>query len=109
MRYNVTQILNQRQKLVTNLTQLPDMGQPQGSLDANFILVPVLGAHTKQPSNERAHKVYQFMAQELKVVVRFRGYDPNCEGCLRITVGSPEENENLVKCLNEALIKFNDV
>ena len=56
--------------------------------DANFILVKV----------KDAAALYQYLSA-LEVVVRNRSKDPGCENCLRITIGTKEENELLIKLL----------
>ena len=45
-------------------------------------------------------KVYQFLTGR-KIIVRDRSRVPLCEGCLRITIGTPDENETLIKALQE--------
>lgn len=57
---------------------------------ANFLLAKIEGAK----------KVYQQLA-ERGVIVRFRGNEPHCENCLRITVGTPDENQQLIETLKE--------
>lgn len=63
--------------------------------NANFLLVRI-----KQLSKE----VYKTMA-DAGIVVRYRGSEMHCEECLRITIGTEEENksflEMLVKTYNE--------
>ncbi len=54
--------------------------------DANFILVHV----------DNADAVYGFLVDR-KIVVRNRNNVELCEGCLRITVGTPEENRRLIE------------
>ncbi len=56
--------------------------------DANFILVKVKDANT----------LYNYLAAK-GIVVRNRSKDVLCDNCLRITVGTPDENEILVKSL----------
>jgi histidinol-phosphate aminotransferase len=58
--------------------------------DANFLLVKV----------SDADKLYQFLAAN-EVVVRNRSKEPQCEGCLRITVGTPDENNTLIELLKQ--------
>ena len=56
--------------------------------DSNFILVKV----------DDANKRYgQLIEKEL--VIRNRTNEPLCENCIRITVGTPEENKFLLKCM----------
>jgi len=56
--------------------------------DANFILVK-----TTDPRGIYTHLVDQ------SIIVRDRSKVELCEGCLRITVGTPEENEQLIAAL----------
>ena len=42
----------------------------------------------------------QFLLDE-KIVVRNRNSVELCEGCLRITIGTPEENESLMEALRK--------
>ena len=58
--------------------------------DANFLLIKV-----KNPD-----ALYQYLAQH-EVVVRNRSREPFCEGCLRITVGTPEENNVLIELMEK--------
>jgi histidinol-phosphate aminotransferase len=58
--------------------------------DANFLLVKV----------SAADRLYQYLASG-EVVVRNRSREPLCEGCLRITIGTPEENQQLINLLNQ--------
>ncbi len=59
--------------------------------DANFLLVRV----------RDANGLYQHLAAQ-GIIVRNRSSVPGCEGCLRITVGTPQENEKLL----EAMLHF---
>lgn len=54
-------------------------------------------------SNERALRVYKRLAEREGVVVRFRGNEVGCEGCLRITVGTKTECEEVLRKLREVL------
>jgi len=56
--------------------------------DANFLLVRVVSAKT----------VYQNLLKK-GIVVRDRSSVKGCEDCLRITVGTPQENEVLINAL----------
>ncbi len=57
--------------------------------DANFFLVKV----------DNAQETYDYLAQN-GVIVRNRTKEVHCENCLRITVGTAEENHKLVEVLN---------
>lgn len=91
-----------REKLRKGLSTIPALGAPIGTTEANFILLPVLDKNGKKDTN-RALAVYKTLAEEKGVVVRFRGKELGCEACLRITVGTEEENEALVEKLKEVL------
>lgn len=56
--------------------------------DANFLLVKV----------DDADAVYDFLIAD-GIIVRNRNRVKGCEGCLRMTVGLPDENEKLIKSL----------
>jgi histidinol-phosphate aminotransferase len=58
--------------------------------DANFILVKV----------NDADALYQYLADN-EIVVRNRTKEVFCENCLRITIGTPEENNNLLSTLKK--------
>jgi histidinol-phosphate aminotransferase len=62
-----------------------------------------VGGKDGKPDNEKAKRVYEKMAREDKVVVRFRGNEVGCEACLRITVGTSEECEAVVEKLAKLL------
>ncbi len=83
-------ITDQRVILADSLKRLGMVERVYPS-DANFILVKVADAVS----------VHIFLLDE-KIVVRDRSNIAMCEGCLRITVGTPDENKRLV----EALKKF---
>ncbi|KAI9468451.1 MAG: histidinol-phosphate aminotransferase [Benjaminiella poitrasii] len=94
-------LIAQRNVLINKVKDVEGLGRVLGGNDANFILVEVL--KDGKANNERAVKVYSMMAEKLGVVVRFRGTEYGCEGCLRITVGTEEENVKLMDMLQKAL------
>jgi histidinol-phosphate aminotransferase len=58
--------------------------------DANFILVKV----------NNADALYQYLSDN-EIVVRNRTKEVFCENCLRITIGTPDENNNLLSTLKK--------
>ncbi|HLT42156.1 MAG TPA: histidinol-phosphate transaminase [Sphingobacteriaceae bacterium] len=58
--------------------------------DANFILV----------KTDNANAIYDYLASK-GIVVRNRSKVELCDGCLRITIGTPEENQTLLNALKE--------
>jgi len=85
----IKEILLQRDKLVLELKDLDFVLDIYPS-DANFILVK-----TNNPKG-----VYNFLVEK-GIIVRDRSKVDLCEGCLRITVGTPAENDVLIKTLKE--------
>jgi len=103
LKRNKIAILNaSRAKLLQSLSAISAIGAPVGATEANFVMVPVLDKNGEKDT-ERAHGVYKTMAEAKGVVVRFRGKELGCEACLRITVGSEEENEKVIEKLKEVL------
>ncbi|KAI8997285.1 histidinol-phosphate aminotransferase [Pilobolus umbonatus] len=98
-------LISQRNEMIKKLNQfpIPGIGRILGGNDANFVLVEITSDKTKKPSNDRASKVYSMMAQSLGVVVRYRGTEYGCEGCIRITVGTEKENVTMFNMLEKAL------
>ncbi|TKX24756.1 histidinol-phosphate aminotransferase [Elsinoe australis] len=93
MRQNRTRIIEQRQRMIKELPQIPGVGRFRGGRESNFLLVELLDQPGQggKPSNEVALGVYERLAESRGVVVRFRGKELGCQGCLRITVGTAEE------------------
>lgn len=83
----IKQTVAEREALVKKLVAFPFVKNVFPS-DANFLLVKM----------EDARSVYNFLTGK-GIVVRDRSAMSGCEGCLRITVGTPEENNTLVETL----------
>ena len=83
--------LQQRAVLAETLSRF-DFVEAIFPSDANFILVKVTDADA----------IYRFLVDR-KIVVRNRNNVELCEGCLRITVGTAEENRRLIEALEEEL------
>ena len=89
MRYNRAKILKQRERLLHELPNISGIGRFLGGADSNFLLVEILDKPRDEggkPDNATALAVYETMAGSRGVVVRFRGKELGCTGCLRITV-----------------------
>ncbi|MFZ6010916.1 MAG: histidinol-phosphate transaminase [Bacteroidota bacterium] len=85
----VTEILAQRSKLTESLRSLKIVEQLFPS-DANFVLARV----------KQAHATYQYLMEQ-KIIVRDRSKVALCDNCLRITVGTPNENEKIIQALKK--------
>lgn len=86
------------------------VGEIIGSNDSNFVLVRILERPSTEspnailrPSSKRANTVYKALAEEMGVVVRFRGNELGCEGAVRITVGTEQETDEVLAKLESAL------
>jgi histidinol-phosphate aminotransferase len=93
-------IVKQRERMLAELPKIPGVGKFIGGEESNFLLFEMLDAPADQggkPSNETALAVYEGLAEEKGVVVRFRGKEYGCLGCLRITVGSEKEVDRFLE------------
>jgi len=97
----IATLLANRDALATQLVALPSVLQILGAPHANFLLVQI--GTDGRPDNAKAQRVYKKAAGEEKVVVRFRGNELGCEACLRVTVGTEEECEAVVRTLAKLL------
>ena len=77
--------------MIKEFKTIPGVGRLRGGTDSNFLLMEMLDRPDGRPCNETAVRVYEGLAEERGVVVRFRGKEHGCEGCLRVTVGTEEE------------------
>ena len=88
----IREIVRERETLHQALMQLPTVEHIYPS-DANFLLVKV----------DDPRGLYNYLLNK-GIVVRDRSRVELCEGCLRITVGTPDENNTLVNALNERAV-----
>lgn len=88
----VAEILYQRSVLRNELEKVPVVLKVFPS-DANFLLIKVT-----QP-----REIYNYLVDN-KIVIRDRSKVSLCEGCLRVTVGTANENNRLIK----ALLKYKE-
>ena len=85
----VSQIVEQKEFLVSELTNFSFVKKIYES-DANFLLVKV----------EDANGLYQYLSSH-QIIVRNRSKEVMCDNCLRITVGTPGENQILLTALKK--------
>lgn len=105
MKNHVKLINSERSRIITELKKFDRIGEFLSAEDANFVLVEVLDKN-KKPSSEVALKIYSFLAEEKQIVVRFRGKEPGCEGALRISIGTKQENDTLLKEIEQAFTLY---
>jgi histidinol-phosphate aminotransferase len=89
MKEMVLEILEERQKLKEALEGLLLVQKVYPS-DANFLLVKINGAR----------QIYNYLIDN-KIIVRDRSKVVLCEDCLRITIGTSEENKILLEALSK--------
>ena len=89
----IRQTISERTNLVEQLSEL-DFVISIFPSDANFLLVK-----TTDPKS-----IYQFLVDK-GIIVRDRSKVQLCEGCLRITVGTPQENNLLITNLKSLKLK----
>ncbi|KAF7334302.1 Histidinol-phosphate aminotransferase [Mycena sanguinolenta] len=104
MRNKISTLVASRKTLLADLAALASLGVGPaiGANDANFVVVPILSVDGK-PDNTRAQCLYRSLAEKNGVIVRYRGNEPGCEGCVRISVGTKEENMTAVTKMREVL------
>jgi histidinol-phosphate aminotransferase len=83
----IATILRERDKLIQSLSDF-DWVYTIYPSDANFLLVKVKGPD----------EIYKWLVEN-SIIIRNRSTVTLCEGCLRITVGSPNENAQLINSL----------
>ena len=84
---NARKLILERTMLSAALKQLPYVMKVYPS-EANFLLVKMINPN----------RIYNHLVRN-KIIVRNRSSTLGCEGCLRITVGTKEENEFLIHVL----------
>ena len=89
----VALLLQERPLLAAALERLPMVKKVYPS-DANFLLVRV----------EDASATYRYLVEK-GIIVRNRDNITLCMGCLRITIGTPEENRQLVEAMKNLKTK----
>jgi histidinol-phosphate aminotransferase len=82
----VVQVVGSREKLQQELGAL---GLHYWPSHANFVLVRIGSAHAE----------FVRALRDRGILVRDRNYDPGCEGCVRLTVGTDEHTRTLIASL----------
>lgn len=90
----IKQVVEERGKLSTSLKELPQVVHITPS-EANFILVKL----------EEPRALYDFLVDK-GIIVRDRSKVELCEGCLRLTIGTPAENIMLIENIR-SFYKYN--
>ena len=91
MEARVAMLNEERGRIAATLAELPVESWPS---DANFILF--------RPTARRAREVWSDLL-DASVLVRDCSEWPGLAGCLRVTVGLPDENDRFLAALTESL------
>lgn len=87
---NIAATLEQRKLVAEKLNSLDFVTKVFPS-DSNFLLFQV---------KEKAQVMYKTMADS-GVVTRYRGNEMHCDECIRVTIGTPEENTKFLELLQK--------
>jgi histidinol-phosphate aminotransferase len=85
----IKEAVKQKEKLINEFNNFSFIRTVYPS-DANFILIEV----------DDADLLYKYLASN-EIVVRNRSKETGCQNCLRISIGTEEENENLLSALKK--------
>lgn len=88
---NVQTLLEQRDIVAKKLEAMKDIVVKVYPSDANFLLVRL---------TKLSKEIYKKMADS-GIVVRYRGSELHCEECLRITIGTTDENKAFLALLEK--------
>jgi histidinol-phosphate aminotransferase len=89
MKLMIAEIIEQRHRLSVALLRFPFVQKVFPS-DSNSLLVKV----------EDADELYNYLVNN-KIIVRNRNKTPLCEGSIRISIGTKQENDLLLQCLEK--------
>jgi histidinol-phosphate aminotransferase len=92
----VKEIISERERLMTRLDNIPTVTKVFAS-DANFFLIQV----------DDPDGMYDYLV-ERGVIVRNRSKEALCQGCLRLTIGSPAQNDYLWQAIKNFPDTSND-
>jgi len=95
---NIQCILEERKKVRTELEQLTNIVVKVYPSDSNFLLFRI-------KDDLKAVDLYKQMA-EYGVVTRFRGNEMHCDQCIRVTIGTPNENEKFLDILKSTWVEM---
>ncbi|MBD3616628.1 MAG: histidinol-phosphate transaminase [Gracilimonas sp.] len=86
---NIGLILKERERVIGKLVTYSQVEYVYPT-DANFVLFKI----------GNAFEVYKKLAEK-GVIVRYRGNEPHCENCLRLTIGTATENDRFFEALEQ--------
>jgi len=94
---HITTILQQRESVANKLNESPYVSKVFPS-DSNFLLF-------RLNLDLDAKEIYKIMADTHGIVTRYRGSELHCDNCIRVTIGTEEENKQFFDKLSETCAK----
>ena len=91
LKFNISKIKEEKEYVAEQLG-FADAVERVYPSNANFLLFKI----------KNSKEVYQKLADR-GVIIRYRGSEPLCENCLRVTIGMPDENVRFLKNLKAIL------
>ncbi|KAJ4288947.1 histidinol-phosphate transaminase [Kalmusia sp. IMI 367209] len=108
MEKNRNRMREQQQRLQEGLLRIPGVDGILGGLHANFLLVRFLSKPADQggiPDSAISMAVSDYLTNTSDILVRYRGKEVGCRGCLRISVGTKEQVDQILTRVEMALKK----
>lgn len=87
---SVQVVLEQREIVAGALRGMVSIVQKVYDSDANFLLVRL---------HANAQAVYKKLADDYGIVTRYRGTELHCDECIRVTIGTPPQNQAFLDAL----------
>jgi histidinol-phosphate aminotransferase len=102
LRVNLRSVAEERARLARALGRIRGIAI-RGGMETNFVLFEVFrlcsasGEAARRPCNASAAGLVSLLRESAGILVRFKGMEYGCEGCVRVSVGNGEENERFVE------------
>ncbi len=91
VKFNIEKIIEEREYVAEQLRQANSV-EKVFPTDANFLLFKI----------RNARQIYEKLAEN-GIIVRYRGNEPHCDDCLRVTIGMPDENVRFLKTIKSLI------
>ena len=102
---NIDALLAQREVVRAKLEAMTDIVVKVYPSDSNFLLFRVKNDSSNDSDDNVALKLYKTMA-DAGVVTRYRGNEMHCDQCIRVTIGTEDENTKFLELLRKTWDSF---
>mmetsp|Transcript_27099 Transcript_27099/g.64799 ORF Transcript_27099/g.64799 Transcript_27099/m.64799 type:complete len:444 (-) Transcript_27099:124-1455(-) len=102
---NIDALLAQREVVRAKLEAMTDIVVKVYPSDSNFLLFRVKSNNSNSSDENVALKLYKTMA-DAGVVTRYRGNEMHCDQCIRVTIGTEDENTKFLELLRKTWDSF---